>query len=286
MPTLKDTKRRITSVKSTQKITRAMKLVSSAKYARANRELLKSKPYREAFSDLFTHVASVEGKQPSPLMEVRNEKKSLLIVVTTDRGLCGGLNSNLLKKAKVYLDEKHNQGVTVDVALWGRRAQMGFSGEKNHVLSSELGVLDRPSFDFVSTQATRFRKLFEEEKYDRIDLVYPSFRNVVSQTPKVVPIFPVVPPEANHAEYGVEPLAEPDPQTLFEDVLSKHVVSILLGVLQEGAASEHAARMTAMDNATNNAEEVVRALTIQYNRARQAAITKELIEITSGAEAL
>ena len=284
MPSLKDTKRRIASVKSTQKITRAMKLVSSAKYARANRELLKSQPYRTAFSKLFEHMA-YQGNQSSPLTAKRPEKRCLLIVLTTDRGLCGGLNSNLIKKTKAILQKKHADGVGVDLVLWGRRASMGFAQSGLKIFDQKLSVMDHPSFDLVKDYSNQFRSLFEAQTYDRIEIVYPAFVNVVSQVATQKTLYPVEAPQTAET-FGVEPVVEPDRETLYEEVLSQHVTNILYGVIQEGAASEHAARMTAMDNATNNAEEVVRALTIQYNRARQAAITKELIEITSGAEAL
>lgn len=287
MPSLKDTKRRIVSVKNTQKITRAMKLVSSAKFTRANHLVLNARPYGHSLDEMIKRLIGEES-MASPLLEERIEKKSLLVIVATDRGLCGSLNANLIKLSQRFLDEKKHVGISVDVVLWGRRAEMVVNHRKEKVNSKNEKVLDKPSYEFAANAAKQFNRTFLEKSYDRIYCAYSQFNNALTQTPKIDLLLPI------RAEIGKENLQnnprdfllEPSKDTLLNSLLAKQIANKLYRILLEGSASEHAARMTAMDNATNNADEVIRRLTLEYNRARQAAITKELIEITSGAEAL
>ena len=292
MPSLKDTKRRIVSVKSTQKITRAMKLVSSAKYARANRAIVNAGPYEQSFRNMIkTLINEEEGPLKSPLLEKNPEKKALIVVVSSDRGLCGGLNSNLFKACNNLLKEKQEQGVVCDLGLWGKRAIM-FGQKTSLEVKFELErVLENPTFSFSRKSASNFCAWFEQKKYDRIIVVYSKFKNAMTQTPTVEQILPVQLDNesasgSRQASHASDFIFEPSKAAILESAVAKKVASSLYHVLLNGSASEHAARMTAMDNATNNAEEVIRSLTLEYNRARQAAITKELIEITSGAEAL
>ena len=291
MPSLKDTKRRIGSVKSTQKITRAMKLVSSAKFARANRAILNARPYGEAFANMVSLMVKGE-EQSSPLLEKRDEKKTLLIIVSSDRGLCGGLNSNLFKEVGRFLSERSQKGVQADLILWGKRSCMYGSKRPETSLNKEEKVLDKPDYGFVARHTTEFCRQFEEGEYDRVVVAYSHFQNAITQKPTLKQLLPVEPHEdsgeTSGDENGVakEFLFEPEKQALVDQILRQQIATDLYGILLNGAASEHAARMTAMDNATNNADDVIRSLTLLYNRARQAAITKELIEITSGADAL
>ena len=292
MPSLKDTKRRIVSVKNTQKITRAMKLVSSAKYARANRAIVNAGPYEQAFKSMIKLLINEEeGPISSPLLEQNPEKKALVIIVSSDRGLCGGLNSNLFKACNHLLKEKQQQGIECDLGLWGKRSIM-FGQKTSFKRSFELEkVLENPTFSFANKNAANFCSWFEQKKYDRIFVVYSKFKNAMTQTPTVEQVLPVQLDEepSKSGDQTPDPgqfIFEPTKASILESAVAKKVASSLYHILLNGAASEHAARMTAMDNATNNAEEVIRSLTLEYNRARQAAITKELIEITSGAEAL
>ena len=284
MANLKDTKRRIGSVKNTQKITRAMKLVSAAKYARANQAAVKARPYGDTFDQMVRRLAS-SSEGESPLLLVREEKKVLLIIVSTDRGLCGGLNTFLFKRATQFLDEKRDLGVTADLVLWGRRAGLFGKKRKEKKISSEEKVLERPSFEFAAKAAKGFAGEFEKAGYDRVYVAYSKFVNALTQEATVEQILPVTLPVDAVVEKR-EFIFEPEQKALLESLLSKQIGSRLFRIFLEGAASEHAARMTAMDSATNNADEVIKRLTLQYNRARQAAITTELIEITSGADAL
>lgn len=287
MPSLKDTKRRIVSVKNTQKITRAMKLVSSAKYARANTAVLNARPYSNSFEKLVSRL-SKDSEVSSPLIEQRDENKILLIAVMPDRGLCGSLNANLLKSCKNFIREKISKKIKVDLVLWGKRS---FSLKKDFHLSSveivekKEKVLEKISFDVIHKESSEFNKLFRNKQYDRVYCCYSKFRSALVQEPRVDLLLPIEPvPDKKSANMGY--LLEPQREILVNKLLNRKVAIQLYSILLESSAAEHAARMTAMDNATNNADEVIRKLTLEYNRARQAAITKELIEITSGAEAL
>jgi F-type H+-transporting ATPase subunit gamma len=284
MSNLKDTKRRIGSVKNTQKITRAMKLVSAAKYARANQAALKARPYGDTFDQMVRRLASASDGE-SPLLKLREEKKALLIVIATDRGLCGSLNTFLFKRCSQFLDEKRAEGVESELVLWGRRAGLFGKKRKEKKVATEEKVLEKPSFEFAATAAKGFAAQFENSGYDRVYVAFSKFVNAMTQVATIEQILPVKLTEDKALEKR-EFIFEPEQKALLESLLSKQLGSKLYRIFLEGAASEHAARMTAMDNATNNADEVIKRLTLQYNRARQAAITTELIEITSGAEAL
>jgi F-type H+-transporting ATPase subunit gamma len=286
MASLKDTKRRIVSVKNTQKITKAMKLVSAAKFARANQAVLRARPYAQAFEKLVAKITN-SAKTENPLLEARPKKKTLVVVIATDRGLCGGLNSNLLKKATAFIRENQSQGASVELALWGKRSHsLGRLGQVV-VKEKKEKVLEKINFASIKETAQSFCKLFESKTYDSISLVYPKFLNAMTQTPQCETLLPLPPPteEKGAGDAGTF-LFEPSVEELSEGLIRDLIATKIYGFLLEVLASEHAARMTAMDNATNNAKDVIKKLTLDYNRARQANITKELIEITSGAQAL
>ncbi len=288
MPSLKETKRRIVSVKSTQKITKAMKLVSSAKFARANQNLIKSREYHASLGRL-TQSFLDEATAFDPLTSVREEKKSLVLLIATDRGLCGALNSGLFKKLHNFVEEKEKESITCDYALWGRRAILWGKKQEVETLESKEKVLDKPSYEFAKEVAQRVGDLFQKEAYDRVYVCFSHFRNAISQQPKISTLLPVGLSSEKSEEKGLgfdRSFFEPSRPELSSFCLQQFLTSSLYEKLLESAASEHAARMTAMDNATNNADAVIKDLTLEYNRARQAAITKELIEITSGADAL
>lgn len=289
MPSLKDTKRRIQSVRNTQKITHAMKLVSAAKFARANHAVLAARPYGTAFDRIVGRLAAgvenLEGMELLRFTEV--PKKILAVIVSSDRGLCGSLNTNVFKTALRFVRENQSQGCEVDFAALGKRAgqfcrKVGFKT----VLEREK-VLERPGYQSAKAITDELTGFFISGAYDRIVLIFPEFKSVLAQTPTVKQLLPVVTPEFGDEEHDtLNFIIEPDAKTVLEGMLRKHVINTMFRALLEGAASEHGARMTAMDSATKNAKEYIRKLTLQYNRARQAAITKELIEIVSGAEAI
>lgn len=291
MPSLKDTKRRIVSVKNTQKITRAMKLVSSAKFARANNAYLRAQPYKQSLEKLLSAnlPAASEEKQGA-------KSKTLVLVMAADRGLCGGLNANLAKFSDRYVKDNLD---TQDISLvvWGRRAKGLLQYEdKLTVLDFEEKVLEKVQLGNIEARANKLYDVFQKQGFDRFVVLYSSFVNALAQVPKAVTVLPFVSvnkeDQKKVASSSQEPclqsntLVEPTREVMEPHLLKMHAANQLFNLALEAQASEQAARMTAMDNATNNADTVIKQLTLEYNRARQAAITTELIEITSGADAL
>lgn len=287
MASLKDTKRRIGSVKNTQKITRAMKLVASAKYAKANVNLAKAKPYSKSFLDLV-QKSLASGEISSPLLEKReNVKNTRLIVISADRGLCGALNSGVLKAANRFLKEKRELS-KVSLELWGKRAVVFGNSLTEEIVDRREKVLESPNHPFARKTFERLSKEFLEGKIDEVFVAYPSFQSALSQPPVVKPLLPLSEciGELEGSQDKGLCLFEPELSRMVTPLLTKFGAVSLYQFLLEGATAEHAARVAAMDSATTNANKVIKELTLEYNRARQAAITTELIEITSGAEAL
>lgn len=289
MASLKDTKRRIQSVRNTQKITHAMKLVSAAKFSRANQAVLAARPYGIAFDRIVGRMAAgVENLEGIELLRFTEQpKKMLAALISTDRGLCGSLNTNTFKAAVRYARENTDQGCEVHFAALGKRAtqfcrKVGFKT----ILEREK-VLERPNYNSAKAISDELVAVFTSGQYDSVVLIFPEFKSVMTQNPRVKQLLPVVTPEILDDEHEtLNFIIEPDARSVLESMLRKYVINTLFRALLEGGASEHGARMTAMDSATKNAKEYIRKLTLQYNRARQAAITKELIEIVSGAEAV
>ena len=292
MASQKDFKRRIASDKSTQKITKAMKLVSAAKFARASHAIHAARPYSEAFKKMVSVLLASGGQNlKSPLLRQSDEKKALMLLISSDRGLCGGLNANLFKVVKNWLIEKKKKGVEVDFLTWGRRPISFARKESLTVIGQLERVLEKPKYDFAKDHTANLVKLFTSKEYDHIYIAYPKFKSALVQEPQVNLLLPVE-VEAVSAGENQEQSApqdfilEPSLAQLIDSLLTRKVSASVFRALLEGAASDHGARMTAMDAATNNAQEVIKKLTLRYNRARQAAITTELTEIISGVEAL
>jgi F-type H+-transporting ATPase subunit gamma len=291
MANLKDIKRRINSVKSTQKITNAMKLVSAAKFSRANHAVEGSRPYADGLSRMVSHLVATAGEQlQSPYLEERDEKKVLLVVLATDRGLCGGLNSNLFKTCQEFFAEKKHEGVEVDLFSCGRRAISFAKKTSQTQIEQQEKVIESPKYEDAQDLAGKLATWFVEQRYDAIFVAYPSFVTALEQTPKIERLLPLSFDEftGDAEDVGAEGnlLVEPQLSQFLEHLLRRQLDGSVFRMMLNGSASEHGARMTAMDAATNNAKEVIRKLTLQYNRARQAAITTELTEIISGVEAL
>lgn len=289
MPSLKDIRRRITSVRNTQKITKAMKLVSAAKFARANTAVIASRPYSKAFDDMVTRVIEASGDQfSSPLIESKPERKALIAVISTDRGFCGGLNSNLFKTVLAQIAEKTNAGVDVTVMPLGRRAKQFASKMRLKTIGAREKVLEKPTYESARSLSKELIEAYTNGQFDLVYLAFVEFKSALAQTPRVNQLLPIETPTQAKADFEAKPylLIEPKPAEILKGLLAHLVANKVFRSLLESAASEHGARMTAMDGATNNASKVLKRIKIQYNRARQAAITKELIEITSGAQAL
>lgn len=287
MAGLKDTKRRISSVKNTQKITRAMKLVSSAKYARSHVNSQKAKPYSLVVEQIVGKISPFLEKFAEELgiFQQRAEKRSLLIIISTDRGLCGALNSNLLKLSHIFLEEKRAEGVNCDLLLWGKKSHSLKKKRKETVVAQEQKILEKPSYHFCKEETEKIVDEFCRERWDRVYIVYTKFKNTISQQAAIENFLPL-PFESSSDVFNYNVLIEPLNASMVKEIFVTQVANVLFRIVLEGATSEHAARMTAMDSATNNADKVIKDLTLEYNRARQASITRELIEITSGAEAL
>ena len=290
MANLKDIKRRIGSVKSTQKITNAMKLVSAAKFAKANGAVEASRPYAEAFKGMVSRLIASEGANlESPLLRQAEEKKSLVVILATDRGLCGGLNTNIFKEANNFIAEKTNSGVEVDLFACGRRAISHSKKLDNTVVESKEKVLEKPTIDLARELTGKWLESFKSGEYESVFLVYPRFNTALDQVPTVEKILPISMGDADVDDQEVgegDLVVEPALDLFLDSLLEKKLLGSVYNALLNGSASEHGSRMTAMDSATSNAQEVIKKLTLQYNRARQAAITTELTEIISGAEAL
>jgi len=289
MPSLKDTKRRIGSVKNTQKITHAMKLVSAAKFARANQAALAARPYSNGFEKLVSKLAKAaldQGVSNDLFGKSITTKKELVILIATDRGLCGSLNSSIFKMVTRFRSEKKAAGIELDFVCWGRRA-VSF-GKKFGVKSLEdkEKVTDKPKYEAAVGHAQNILGFYRDAGYDTVHVAFVEFKSAISQIPRVKQLLPIVPDAAAEKTTGGDAIIEPDLQTLMDSLLSRYISVAIFRCLLESYASEQGARMSAMENASKNAKEVIRKLTLQYNRARQAAITKELIEITSGAQAL
>ncbi len=288
MASLKDIKTRIGSVKSTQKITNAMKLVSAAKFARASHAAEAARPYAKALDRIVSKLLAGKADLKSPLLRQNEEKKILILMLTPDRGLCGGLNSNMAKAVAAFIREKKAKGVAqVDLYAAGRRATLFGKKYGITMVQQREKVLEKVTVDTARELVRDAVEAFTEGGYDHVYVAYAYFKSALDQTPQIEQFLPV-PLEKAKTEggRGADVIVEPGLDKLLDKLLERKIVSNIFAAVLSTVASEHGARMTAMDSATNNAREVIKKLTLQYNRARQAAITKELIEIISGAEAL
>lgn len=289
MANLKEIKRRIGSVESTQKITNAMKLVSAAKFAKANHAVENSRPYADAFANMVAKLVSDENQGfDSTLVKKRPEKKVLIVAFSTDRGLCGALNSNIFKELASLIDEKAEQGSEVELVAYGRRV-ISFTKKMDFkVVETAEKILEKPTIELAREIADKLSRRFIDGEYDAIYAVYPQFKSALEQIPVEEKLLPIDIEVGEEVEDGFvqDLIVEPDLSKFIDSLLEKRVVGGVFNMLLNGSASEHGARMTAMDSATSNAKEVIRKLTLEYNRARQAAITTELTEIISGAEAI
>ncbi len=295
MPNLKDLKNRIGSVKSTQKITSAMKMVAAAKLRRAQEGAEAARPYAERMERMLNSVASsIAGVDGAPPMLAGTGKQGthLLVICTADRGLCGGFNGSITRQARKMANELKNQGKTVKMLFVGRKAHDILKKEfPNDVVEAVTGI-GRKGVEFSEAMdvADKIVTMFEAGEFDVCTIVFNRFQSAMTQIVTEQQLIPFAPAETEEEEAasGAQPvyIYEPDEDEIIADLLPRNLGVQVFQALLESAASEHGARMTAMDNATRNAGEMIDNLTLTYNRTRQAFITKELIEIISGAEAL
>lgn len=290
MANLKEIKVRIGSVKKTRQITSAMKLVSGAKMSRAVAAAQAAKPYKDQLTGVLQRVGSaVGGALNNPLLEPREEVKRVLVaVLTTDRGLCGGFNTQLLRQVLREREKWQGQGVEVDLVVFGRKANDYLRNRGVSVIDETLNYSRTDKMDLVRPLAERGERGFVDGTYDEVYMAYSQYVNTITQEPTLDRVLPLqMEAGDDQATDGqTEITFEPGPEALLDALLPLYLRTLILQAFLETEAGEHAARMTAMDNATRNASDLIGALTLEYNRARQAAITTQIIEIVSGAEAL
>ncbi len=286
MASLKSIKKRIVSVKNTRQITKAMKMVSAAKLRRAQESVVAARPYARKLGEVLQSLAANLEGDLHPLLEKREAKKLLLIVITSDRGLCGGFNANLCKTAERFIKENKDVYEQVSLLTVGRKGYE-FLKNRHTIYKNVSNVLAKPNYQTAALLAQDVIEGFQGGEYDQVVLLFNAFRTVMSQDITFQQLLPVVPEENAVAdENPVEYIYEPSLGELLAEILPKNIEVQIFKAMLESVAAEHGARMTAMDSASKNANEMIGKLTLQYNRARQAAITTELMEIISGAESI
>lgn len=292
MPNLKEIKRRISSVKKTRQITSAMKLVSGAKMSRAVAAATAAQPYQEQLTGVLQRVAAAVGESlDNPLLRSRDQVRRVLIaVLTTDRGLCGGFNNQLLRRLVTRRQELIDSGVEVEIVVFGRKAQDYLRNRKIPVADATINYSRTDKMDLVRPLSERGENGFVDGTYDEVWVAYNHYVNTITQEPSLQKVLPLQVQVDDAVESSsddqLEFTFEPSAARLMDALLPLYLRTLILQAFLETEAGEHAARMTAMDNATRNASDLIGALTLEYNRARQAAITTQIIEIVSGAEAL
>ena len=292
MPSLDDLKKRIKSVKSTQKITKAMKMVAAAKLRKAQENAEKGRPYSQKMQNIILNLTkSINDPQNAPklLIGTGDDKKYLCVVLTADRGLCGGFNSNICKLAKINFKKILGEGKTLKIITVGTKGLDQIKREYGKYVIKKFSFKEKKqiSFNEAKIVGDEIISLFNQNEFDKCILFYNNFKNVITQIPQAQQIIPAENNSYNKTDEKTHSYEfEPDEDEILEDLLPKNISTQIFKALLENAASEQGSRMTAMDNATRNAGDLVEKLTINYNRSRQASITKELIEIISGAESL
>jgi F-type H+-transporting ATPase subunit gamma len=295
MASLRTIRTRIKSVRNTQKITKAMKLVAAAKLRRAQDAVVRTRPFAQGLDELLASLAGARAAEemlPHPLMDLReNPSRIEVVLLTSDRGLCGGFNSNIIRRAQRFLVEEGDKYEAIQFSTIGRRGRdfakkRGIETRKDYV-----GFFGRLRFSMAKEVAEDLIAEFKERKLDAVYLLYNQFKSAITQAITFKQLLPIVAPApAKSVEAGAfvtpEHLYEPSRPELLEQLIPRELAMQIWRALLESEASEHGARMTAMDSATKNANEMIDRLSLQYNRARQASITKELMEIVSGAEAM
>ncbi len=288
MPTLRDIQRRIRSVQSTQKITRAMKLVAAAKLRRAQERILAARPYAGKMSELLGNLvsaASGNDETQHPLLEQRAGPRRQIVIITADKGLAGAFNANVIRRALEFVRQSNTAEVTLVVV--GRKARDFYRRRPWTIKRDMVGFWDRLAYTHAAELADYFMQQYLDGEVDEVYLVYNEFRSVAVQRPVRQQLLPI--PRKAEGEAGtaaVDYLYEPNPKAILDQLLPRHVRTQVFRALMESLAGEYGARMTAMEAATKNAKEMIDVLTIQFNKARQEKITKELLDIVGGAEAL
>ena len=291
MPSLDDLRKRIKSVKSTQKITKAMKMVAASKLRKAQENAEKGRPYSEKMSNIILNLSnSITDKENAPklLTGTGTDKVHLCVVLTADRGLCGGFNSNIVKKAKPFFEKIKSEGKRLQIITVGSKGYDQLKRIYGSQIIEKISFKDSKVANYLDAEIVgkKIIELFEKNEFDMCTIFYNQFKNVITQIPQEQQIIPLKSNEIKKNSVKDNYEFEPEEDEILSNLLPKNISTQIFKAMLENSASEQGSRMTAMDSATRNAGELVDKLTIHYNRSRQAAITKELIEIISGAESL
>lgn len=284
MASLKEVKLRITSVTSTQQITKAMKMVAAAKLRKSQEKITQIRPFAQRMNGLIRNLSGVSGDMDAWFGKVRPVQRVLLVVVSSDRGLCGGFNSSVLKATNRRIQEQY-QNAQVTILPLGKKAQEFYAKRTYPVIGNFSGVFQNLNFKSSSAVSAYLMQLFAKAEFDKIEIIYNQFKNVATQILTVEQFLPVLPQQAEE-QSETDYIYQPDQQEIVTGLIPKSLHVQLFKALLDSNASENGARMTAMDKATENAGELLKDLRLTYNRTRQAAITKEILEIVAGAEAL
>jgi F-type H+-transporting ATPase subunit gamma len=291
MATLREIKGRITSIKSTEKITRAMKMVASVKFRKAQQNVVAARPYALKIGEILRNLIPTLESFDNELLKQREVKKVCIVVVAADRGLCGSFNTNLLKTANIIINEKYGElARSHDLTIFpiGRKAFEFFSKRGYDLYAKAVNIFDRLAFSEAQEIVKEIIDGYKAKRFDKVVIIYNEFKSVVQSKTVEDQFLPIPPFESPEGEKALVSnyIFEPSSAEIVNDLLPKHLDTQIWQVLLESYASEQAARMTAMDTATTNANDLVKSLNLQYNRARQAKITTEILEIVGGAEAL
>ena len=286
MPNLKEIKSRITSVKSTIQITSAMKMVSAAKLKKAQDAIIQLRPYSNKLTEIMSSVSSAsEDSSQNKYLEVREVNKILLVPITSNRGLCGGFNANIIKKT-IEIEKELNSKSELTILSIGKKSSEFFKKNKYNVHSTHDDVFQDVNYEDVSKIAELILNDFTNEKFDKVILVYNQFKNAATQIVMQEDFLPLNKTQSENSQEAVDYIYEPGKDEILNELIPKSLKTQLFKAILDSNASEHGARMTAMHKATDNATELKNELTLSYNKARQAAITGEILEIVGGAEAL
>jgi F-type H+-transporting ATPase subunit gamma len=286
MATLRDIKVRIKGVQNTQQITKAMKMVAASKLRRAQEAILNARPYARKISTMLSHLVTEEDKTENPFIIQREVKNVAVVVVTADRGLCGAFNTNIVKESYKYIENLRSESLNPFVYSVGKKGYDFYSKRNYELTGHSTGIFNLLKYEYALASTKKLIELYLNGKVDKVIIIYNEFKSVIQQRIIVEQFLPI--PVEKEDDKKVKPnyIYEPDRQSIFNYLLPKHLKAQMWRIFLESNAAELGARMTAMDNATTNAKELIRTLQLKYNKERQAAITKEILEIVSGANAL
>ena len=282
MASLQDIRRRIKSVKSIQQITKAMKMVAAARLRRAQEAAVSNKPYAEKMAQVINDIAAGAADFRHPLMEVRQEGKKLFLVLASDKGLAGAYASNVFKEAVSHIPDK----AEAEIVTVGRKSKEYFKNRQYNLVQDYIGISERPRYENARAIADEIIRRFTEGEIREVQMVYTRFVSAISAVPETIQLLPFQTPEGKKGSLRAEYIYEPSAEEVLGFLLPQYLVTMIYAALLQSAASELSSRMTAMSNATDNAEELLAKLDLHYNKVRQASITREITEIVGGAEAL